>query len=304
MKLIVLLSTYNGEKYLKEQLNSLISQDLKSDKILIRDDGSSDSTLEIIKYYADNYSFIEYYQGENLGPAKSFFELINKAKGYDYYSLCDQDDVWFKDKLKVAISNLNKYRNENIPLLYASKFTMTDENLNPLDAKISELYNYHDFAHALLYTSAPGCTMVFNNAAREKIIKYDINKEYLIIHDSIIHKVVTMFGKMILDEKSYMYYRQHSNNQIGLPTTKYQQFVLRIKRFFKKENTNIRSDLAKSLLNVYGNEITSDKRELLEIVANYRENKKCKKKLLTLKEFKTGTINDLFFMILVLTNYI
>ena len=100
MKLIVLLSTYNGEKYLREQLNSLVKQILRPDQILIRDDGSSDATMDIIKYYADSYKFIKYYQGENLGAAKSFMELINKAEEADYYALCDQDDVWFEDKLQ------------------------------------------------------------------------------------------------------------------------------------------------------------------------------------------------------------
>ena len=83
MKLIVLMSTYNGEKYLKDQLNSLVTQELLTDQILIRDDGSSDSTLDIFKYYSDSYKFIKYYQGENLGPAKSFMELIKTCDEAD-----------------------------------------------------------------------------------------------------------------------------------------------------------------------------------------------------------------------------
>ena len=83
MKLIVLMSTYNGEKYLKDQLNSLVTQELLPDQILIRDDGSSDSTLEILKYYSDSYKFIKYDQGENLGPAKSFMELIKTCDEAD-----------------------------------------------------------------------------------------------------------------------------------------------------------------------------------------------------------------------------
>ena len=108
MKLIVLMSTYNGEKYLREQLNSLVTQKFKPDQIMIRDDGSNDSTMDIIKYYADSYKFIKYYQGENLGPAKSFMELINKAEDADYYALCDQDDVWFDDKLSTAVDTLER----------------------------------------------------------------------------------------------------------------------------------------------------------------------------------------------------
>ena len=304
MKLIVLMSTYNGEKYLREQLESLVSQDLRPTKILIRDDGSNDSTLDILKQYSNSYDFIEYYQGENIGPAKSFFELINKAEGYDYYSLCDQDDVWFKDKLKVAVETLEQEKDKDIPMLYCSKVVFTDANLNVINANISKLYGYTDFAHSLLYQTAPGCTMVFNEKAREKVIKYDMNKEYCIIHDSIIHKVCTMFGKMILDETPHMYYRQHGGNVIGLPTNKYQQFILRIKRYFNGDNKNYRSDTAKSLLNVYGNECDKDKKELLNIVGNYVKNKELKKQLLNKAIFKTNTINDLFFKFLVIANYI
>lgn len=303
MKITVLMSTYNGEKYLQEQLDSLIGQDLKPDKILIRDDGSNDRTLEILKYYSDNYKYIEYYQGNNLGPAKSFFELINKSEEADYYALCDQDDVWMRDKLKVAVETLEKEDN-NIPLLYACRCNFVDANLKHIDANMSKLYSYTDFAHSLLYQTAPGCTMVFNNEARKQIIKYDINKEYCIIHDSIIHKICTMFGKMILDETPHINYRLHGGNVIGLPTNKYDQFRLRIQRFFKGDNKNYRSNTAKSLLNVYGEECSIDSKELLNIVGNYVNNKELKKELLNKEVFKTNSINDLFFKFLVLANYI
>lgn len=303
LKLVVLMSTYNGEKYLREQLNSLVTQDMMPDKILIRDDGSSDSTLEILKYYAENYDFIEYYQGKNLGPAKSFMELIKKAPTAKYYSLCDQDDVWFKDKLKVAVNKLNAEKSKE-PLLYCSRFTLTDEKLNPLDSNISKLYSYTDFAHSLLFQTAPGCTFVFNNAARKLIVKYDMNKEYVIIHDSIIHKVVTMFGKMVLDPESHMYYRQHGNNEIGLSANEKKNNLERVKRLFTGKLKHYRKNTALSLLNVYGNECCEDKKKLLEIVAHYDENTKYRYKLMFLDCFKTHSIYDLYFKVLVLTRYI
>lgn len=303
MKLIILMSTYNGEKYLKQQLDSLINQSFLPSKILIRDDGSTDSTIDILKEYSSKYSYIEFYQGENKGPAKSFWELINKAKGYDYYSLCDQDDVWFKDKLEKARSTLEE-EDKKIPLLYCSRFTLTDEKLNPIETNISKLYQYNDFAHALLYQTAPGCTFVFNDEARNKIIEYDIEKEFCMIHDSIIHKIVTMFGKMIIDENSTMYYRQHTGNAIGLSGNPIKTFIGRIKNYFSGKIKNTRSNMAKSLLNVFGDNCTSEQIELMTIVANYKDNIRYKKELLTRKCFKVEGINYLFFKILVLVNYI
>lgn len=303
MKLIVLMSTYNGEKYLRAQLDSLLNQELVPDLIYIRDDGSKDDTVNILEEYASEHSFIKYYCGNNLGPAKSFFELINNCEQADYYALCDQDDVWFKDKLSTAISSLEK-EDKNIPLLYCSKYTLTDKDLNPIDSNVSSLYNYSDFAHSLIYHTAPGCTFVFNNEARNKIVKYDLNKEYYLIHDAIIHKVVCMFGKMILDNSSHMYYRQHGSNEIGMTSNKFKEFAGRVNRFVNGNIKNYRSNTAKSLLNVYKDEIDDDKKELLNIVANYRSDSNLKKKLLNYDGFKTNTINDLFFRILVYLGYI
>ena len=304
MSTVVLMSTYNGEKYLKDQLNSLVTQTLKPDKILIRDDGSSDSTLDILKYYADNYNFIEYYKGENLGPAKSFMELISNTKGYDYYALCDQDDVWFENKLEIAVNTLKDMKKKSVPLLYCSRFTFTDADLNPMETKISSLYRFTDFAHSLLYQTAPGCTMVFNDAARKKIKKYDMNKEYVIIHDSIIHKIVTMYGEMVLDPEPRMFYRQHENNAIGLATDKKKYNLNRIKRFFTGKLKHYRRDTARALLNVYGDSIDEEKRHLLEVVANYDTNKDYRHELMNDKRFKTDSIDDFFFRLLVLARYI
>lgn len=303
MKLVVLMSTYNGEKYIREQLDSLISQDLMPYKIIIRDDGSSDETINILEEYSSNYSFIEYYYGKNKKPAKSFWELITTCEEADYYALCDQDDIWFKDKLSSAVNMLEK-EDKNIPLLYCGRFILTDEKLNKLNSNISKLYSYTDFAHSLLYTTAPGCTFVFNNEARKQIVKYDMEKEYCIIHDSIIHKVVAMFGKVILDEEPHMYYRQHKNNEIGLTANKFKSFCARINHFIGGKAKNTRSNLAKSLIKVYGKDLDKEKLELLNVVANYSSNSKYKKMLLKDPRFLTGSINDKFYKLLVVFNYI
>ncbi len=303
MKLILLMSTYNGEKYLRDQLDSILSQDLLPDQVLIRDDGSSDNTMTILEEYSRKHPFIHYYQGKNKGPAKSFWQLIEDTEDADYYALCDQDDVWFKDKLSVAVKALEKEDNEQ-PLLYCSRYTLTDEKLTPINSDVSKLYGFSDFPHSLIYHSAPGCTFVFNHAARKRIMEYDLNKEYYLIHDAIIHKVVCLFGKMILDTDSHMYYRQHGNNEIGMDANALRVFAGRIRRFLHGDIKNYRSNTAKSILKVYGDQCSKENRELLNIVANYMNDKRLKKQLLTWECFRSHTINDLFFIILVLVNYI
>ena len=303
MRTVVLLSTYNGERYIRQLLDTLILQNYHDFDVLIRDDGSSDNTINIIKDYCDAYPNMSYYVGDNLKPAKSFWDLIKKAEGYDYYALCDQDDAWFEDKLETAINVLQTMDN-NKPLLYASKVTLTDENLNTINSDLSSLYSFNDFPHSLLYHSAPGCTFVFNNEARKKILEYDLDTNYYVIHDAIIHKVVCMFGDFYLDKTSHIYYRQHGDNEIGLTANKTKTFFNRINHFINGEMKNYRSNSAKALLNVYGNQIDEDKKHLLEVVAYYQDNKEYKKELLNNELFKTNTINDYFFKILVNMNYI
>ena len=303
MRVIVLLSSYNGERYIREQLDSLLAQKLQPYRIIIRDDGSSDGTISILEEYCKKYDFISFYTGENLKPAKSFWDLINNSEEADYYALCDQDDVWFEDKLERAVTLLEK-EDKNRPLLYCSKYTLTDEDLNPINSNVSSLYNFSDFPHALIYHTAPGCTFVFNEAARKQILRYDVNKEYCIIHDAIIHKVVTLYGKMILDPESHMFYRQHGDNQIGMDADPIRTFFGRIGRFLNGQIRNYRRNTARSLLRVYGQDCDPDKRKLIETVAFYDEDKKLKKALLTSKCFRSGTVNDLFFCFLVLVNYI
>ena len=125
----VLMSTYNGEKYIKEQLDSILSQVGVELSVLIRDDGSSDSTLSIIKDYAEQNKNIKYYVGENIKPAQSFIDLIFNSPDADYYALSDQDDVWDKDKLKCAI-DLLQATNPDKPAMYHSNLRIVDGDLN------------------------------------------------------------------------------------------------------------------------------------------------------------------------------
>ncbi|MDO4197470.1 MAG: glycosyltransferase family 2 protein [Erysipelotrichaceae bacterium] len=303
MKLIVLLSTYNGEKYLREQLDSLLSQTLLPTKIIIRDDGSKDETLSIIEEYMNDYDFIEFYKGKNLGAGKSFWNLLKKCEDADYYAFCDQDDVWMKEKLEKAVEMLKKEDN-SVPLLYCGRYTLTDEMLNPINSEISSLYDFADFEHSLIYHTAPGCTFVFNDKARKMALKYDVDEEYFVIHDAIIHRVTALFGKVILDHNSYIYYRQHGNNEIGMNAKGFEEFKGRVSRFLNGKSKCYRSNTAKSLLKVYGDECDEDRREKIDIVANYMNNSSYKRKLMSMECFKSHTINDLFFKVLVLVNYI
>lgn len=210
----VLLSTYNGEKYIREQLESLSKQSsIGNFQVLIRDDGSTDKTVEIIEAYADKYNFVKLTKGRNIGYINSFFELIKNADYSDYYALCDQDDVWNSDKLSSAIKMLQE-ENANIPLLYGSRCRIVDKDLNVKGETKKQTRNITLY-NSLIQNIAPGHTMVFNNELRQIIINevHDTNEVY--VHDSLILNIAVIKGKFIFDNEPHDLYRQTGENYFG-----------------------------------------------------------------------------------------
>lgn len=210
----ILMSTYNGEEFLVPQLNSLLSQEKIAFQILVRDDGSKDNTLTILKQYSERYNNFNYYSGVNIGPAKSFFDLIKNAPESDYYALCDQDDVWDSDKILCAL-NMLKEIDKCKPSLYYSNLRIVNKNL--------EFYrNAHDksLVSTNKYTSltenyCTGCTAVFNNILRH-IVERHI-PDYCSMHDAWIFMTCSLLGNVVYDFKPHISYRQHGGNVIGTP---------------------------------------------------------------------------------------
>ena len=158
----VLMSTYNGEKFLLQQLQSIYDQQGVSVSLLVRDDGSSDSTHEILQCEAEA-NRLEWYVGENIKPARSFLDLMDKAEGRaDLYAFSDQDDVWNTGKLLAAAEAIGDLKG---PALYMCQTKLVDEKLLPLSQ--INVSPYLTFGEALIYQYASGCTMVFNEPLRK-----------------------------------------------------------------------------------------------------------------------------------------
>lgn len=278
MKITVLMSCYNGEKYIGQQIDSILAQKLPSGielSVLIRDDGSSDSTKEILGGYKD-LGKIDWYGGENLRPAKSFWQLVKDSPKSDYYAFCDQDDFWQEDKLARALEMLAPFADLDIPLLYCSDVTVTDGNLDPTGT-LSSGKVFTDLPHALVYSLAPGCTFVFNERARAEFVKYDMNENFVVMHDWLAHKITAMLGKVVYDSRPSMLYRQHGGNVIGAKKGGLKQFFSRVKRLTSSDAC-VRSNSARDLLKVYGGELDEEKKEILRTVAFYRDDKKLRKR--------------------------
>ena len=263
------MSTYNGEKYLREQIDSILNQDYPEISLLIRDDGSTDGTVDILKEYAQKYRDIDYYVGENLGVQNSFFDLMKRAdkRAYDY-AFADQDDVWLPGKIKRAIELLEREdekKDKRKPLLYGGRVTYASENLEYTKEMIFHNRKDPGLGNALVENIFIGCTEVFNKELLQLVILHIPKCE--ILHDWWLYLSASCFGSVIYDQNSYLFYRQHLNNQVGIQNSWIKHWIVRKKRFGKRKNTL--SDQAWEFIRVYGTQY--EKYKIVAMVAEYKK---------------------------------
>ena len=277
MKLTVLLSSFNGERYIRAQLDSLLAQSLEGVEILVRDDGSVDGTRAILAEYAERGTLC-WYTGENLGLARSFWRLLQDADDADYYAFCDQDDVWDAEKLETAVSAL-ALLDPAKPALYCGNVRVTDAAMHVL-AEHMVRPAPADYPHALLRNLAPGCTQVFNRAARELLRRYDAERLGIELHDWTAYQLVACFGSVVYDPEPHMYYRQHGDNAIGAHRTTAHAYLKKVRPFWSGKMKNSRQRQALRLERVFGQEMPAENRELTSLMAHYQEDRQTKRALL------------------------
>ncbi|ENA1410777.1 glycosyltransferase [Escherichia coli] len=248
----VLLSSYNGERYIGEQLDSIIKCYRDFDlHIHIRDDGSVDSTCEIIKEYISKNDSIFLYEGDNVGVIASFLWLVENVGDYDYYAFCDQDDVWEPLKLIAATTKIIKY-NQDIAIGYCSSYNYVDKELNHIGRYNSQ--SNFSLNNILIENCAPGCTFVFNQSLRKLYL--DINEanmaNRIVMHDWFFLILARTFGHLIYDHNSYLSYRQHDNNVVGIKSGFKNILCNRLKQFKKyKQNGRHLLSLQMDLVSLY-----------------------------------------------------
>ena len=215
----ILMATYNGEKYLEEQIESILNQTYKNIRLIISDDESKDGTRKILEEYEKKDNRIKvFYQENNLGYVKNFEFLLKQVEN-DIFMLSDQDDVWLPEKVEKSYKILQE---QNADLAFGD-LEVVDENLKTLypsfndfmklSRKIKKYINSYKVNY--LYCCVTGCTAILRKKWISKIIPIPEDSKHL-IHDHWIGIIVGVNnGKMAYIPEKYIKYRQHGKNQVG-----------------------------------------------------------------------------------------
>lgn len=213
----ILLATYNGENYLVEQLESILSQTYSNFRLLISDDCSTDGTRKILEEYKEKDSRIQlFFQGKNLGVIKNFEYLLKKVES-KYYMLSDQDDIWKENKIEKSVEKLE---NSESDLVYTD-LEVVDANLNvtyesywKLKGIYKKIKKYNNFEALYLNNFVTGCTLISKEEYIRDVLPLPDTSKF-VLHDYWIALIVSQKGKISYIEEPLIKYRQHKNNKIG-----------------------------------------------------------------------------------------
>jgi len=309
-KVAVLMSTYNGEKYLSIQIDSILAQEGVEVELYIRDDGSSDSTVEIINKYAEKDKRVKFVPGPPLGVGRSFMTLLGLNIDADYFSFADQDDYWYKNKLKDAIVALRG--DDNDRSLYCCNQNCVDADGNFLFQRFPSDYPVPSLISVVLKNYFAGCTFVFGKKLRKEILSnlppftfFD-----LVLHDAWIVCVASAVGKIIFDHTSHMDFRRHegtfSDESVGTNRRKslFRIYLNKIQRYHKitRKKRNVAKKRAQYINEYFITYLTDIEKEDISMIASYDTNVKCKIRLLTNKRIRAQNTAGFLFYIAILFN--
>lgn len=298
-RIAILLSTYNGSSFLKDQLESIFAQTFQGFTIYIRDDKSTDNTLEIVNQYREKHKNIVFVQSyENIGAKNSFFYLLNyslKDGFYDYFMFADQDDIWLPFKIKLTLEKMKALETGEIPLLVHTDLKVVDENakiLSPSFWKYQNLNPQKDSLNRLLVQNVvTGCTMMLNRPLVE-LCQYGENKA--IMHDWWISLVAASFGKIGYVDQPTILYRQHRNNSIGAIKINF-NYIYR--KMWEKEVLKKNFIQVKDFYRIFEDKLNEQERNILKAFIKF-ENLNFFNKLITsivYRFFKNGLLRNVGF---------
>lgn len=303
----VLLATYNGEKYIAAQLDSILEQTLLPDKIIITDDHSSDKTYSIVQQYQNRYPELIFAnrKEKNSGSAKYNFMQMMLEHQQGYTMLCDQDDVWLPDKIELTFKEMQALEQKaepGTPLLVHTDLKVVDEQLNIINPSLKSMIataQIRTLKDIILQNHVTGCTVMYNEQLAKMLLKMP---QHFVMHDWWLAMVAVVFAEISYIDKGTSLYRQHQSNVVGTQDVKTVSHKL-----YKLCNTKeIRAALfdsyqqAGSFLEMYKDRLDSEQIELLTAYSSLPTQNKCGR-LATMKKynlFRKGFLRKLSQIIL------
>lgn len=265
----VIMSTYNGEKYLREQLDSILNQKDVNLDLYVRDDGSVDGTEEILNQYSKRYPQVHVDLAANAGVGNSFMNCLYSVPGeYQYYGFADQDDIWLQDKCIAGISALKRTGKA----LYSSNQECVDSDGKSRGLRYTRNDHIHLTTMGIVFRNTiAGCTFIFTNELAEKLRSNPFSSELLRvrIHDVCVAAAASMNGGIFYDQESHMEYRQHQDNVVGVKEdTLKSDLRTKLSKAVNSEQRNGRSRLASELVKLYPEQAQND--QLLMLCADQK----------------------------------
>lgn len=277
----IIMAVYNGQEYIREQLESLKDQTYTEWRLVIRDDRSSDKTVEIVKKFSDEVEqeVIFKVNEKPSGSAKNNFALlINDAKESDYVMFCDQDDIWKKDKIEITFNKMKQAEERygrDFPLLVHGDVEVIDENGNINADSMFEMSHINadsKLPQILIQNHVTGCTMMCNKKLIAGISEY-ASSEYIIMHDYLAALYASVFGKIEVIKKPLLSYRQHSGNSVGAKNNNNPVYLLKRlangRKSYKEAMETSRNQV-KFFVEIYREELAAEKYcEEYELMSGY-----------------------------------
>lgn len=256
LKVAVVMSVFNGAKYLREQIDSILGQRGVALSLYVWDDGSTDNSADILRSYGDRLSF---WSGPNQGAAQGFLQAVQLCGAdADYYAFSDADDVWLPTKLADAIHEMVSYAPSG-PAVIATRMTLTDAELNPIGLTPPPRIPF-SFANALVQGGIGGASCVMNRPLW--LLFKSKRPRVLVMHDGWLYLVASAFGQIFFSDKSGILYRQHGNNVMGAAHGPKAQWKRRLNWLLAKGDRQ--KDQSREFLRLYGSELVPEKREVAE----------------------------------------
>ncbi len=272
---LILLATYNGEKFVREMIDSVLNQDFDDIKIILSDDGSKDSTLDILNEYAEkNPEKVTHYRsGLRFGCAqKHFMHLLKNFHNAPYIMFCDQDDVWHKDKIRLTLEKMKETEGEEkAPALVHTDLRVVDGELNeisPSFCKNSAIDGNRVCLNQLLVQNVvTGCTMMINQPLANIACSNEGGEDEMLMHDWWLAILAAAVGKIAFLDKPTIDYRQHGNNSVGAKNIYSPSYLLsRLKGKSMREALKNAAKQSGAFLKVFGGLLGANQKEL---VANF-----------------------------------